>query len=62
MEHNCDALHVGLKIPGIAALTPQLGSRLKERYRDEQEVIYELNPQGGAARQALDIVAAFLTP
>jgi len=60
LDHNCDALHVGLRVPGITALTAQLGSRLKERYRDDREVVYSLNPRGSSAKEALGMVAAFL--
>lgn len=62
LAHSCDALHVGLRVPGIAALTAQVGSRLKERYRDEREVVYSLNPRGSSAKEALAMVAAFLGP
>lgn len=62
LEHECDALHVGLWIKGITVLTAQLDSLLKQRFRDDREVIYSLNPRGAAAKEALNIVAAFLAP
>jgi hypothetical protein len=60
LDHNCEALHVGLRVPGSTALTAQVGSRLKERYRDDREVVYSLNPRGSSAKEALGLVAAFL--
>jgi hypothetical protein len=59
VEQSCDALHVGLGIPGIDALTARLSTLLKQRFADEREIIYVLRPRTAAAREAIKMVAEF---
>ena len=60
LEHDCDALHVGLGIPGIESLTTQLGERLAVRFVDQREVVYDARPHSVAAREALQLVGQFV--
>lgn len=60
VTHDCQALHIGLGILRADSLTEELGGQLTERFRDEREVVYGLDPHSAVAQEVLRTVARFV--